>query len=236
MSVMTDIRHSKGEKVTAKAHGGSIDIQGVTVATVDDKLRLQSVHTWMDPMEMFRQIAPEGIVNKEAVGHKMGGDIAAEQVTAISHGGDNVSAEQTNGEPQVHSQDTQDMFEDTIEPNGLATKAEPAPESDLATVTASSDDDSKSESTPMVSSTIDVEAVSPTDANATANVARDAIDDHLEQSVDVVHPQPKGIEHAVNPSPGQAVAAPTESTETQLTREEMESMAPNGCPFLMNRE
>jgi hypothetical protein len=50
--------------VTAKAHGKTIDIQGVTVAQVDDQVRLQKVETWFDPMEMFRQIAPNGIVNK----------------------------------------------------------------------------------------------------------------------------------------------------------------------------
>ncbi|OJD35192.1 pathogen-related protein [Diplodia corticola] len=59
--------NDKGEKVTAKAHGGPIDIQGVTVATVDEKVRLRRVETWFDPMEMFRQIAPQGIVNKEPV-------------------------------------------------------------------------------------------------------------------------------------------------------------------------
>ena len=58
---------SKGEKITAKAHGGGIDIQGVTVAAVNDALQLQSVDTWFDPLEMFRQIAPNGIVNKEIV-------------------------------------------------------------------------------------------------------------------------------------------------------------------------
>ena len=51
---------SKGDKVTIKAHGGNIDIQGVTVAKVDDAVRLQSVDTWFDPMEMFRQIAGNG--------------------------------------------------------------------------------------------------------------------------------------------------------------------------------
>lgn len=59
--------HSKGQKVTAKAHGGPIDIEGVTVATVDDKVRLQNVQTWFDPLEMFRQIAPNGVVNKESI-------------------------------------------------------------------------------------------------------------------------------------------------------------------------
>jgi hypothetical protein len=34
------------------------------VAKVDDKVRLQSVETWFDPMEMFRQIAPTGVVNR----------------------------------------------------------------------------------------------------------------------------------------------------------------------------
>ena len=63
----TKLCNSKGEKVTAKAHGGAIDIQGVTVATVNDKVQLQSVRTWFDPMDMFRQIAPNGAVKKEAV-------------------------------------------------------------------------------------------------------------------------------------------------------------------------
>ncbi|KAK8240611.1 putative pathogen-related protein [Phyllosticta capitalensis] len=63
--------NDKGEKVTAKAHGGPIDIQGVTVAKVDDKVRLQRVETWFDPMDMFRQIAPQGIVNKEPVAKKV---------------------------------------------------------------------------------------------------------------------------------------------------------------------
>jgi hypothetical protein len=35
------------------------------VAKVDDKVRLQSVETWFDPLEMFRQIAPEGVVKRE---------------------------------------------------------------------------------------------------------------------------------------------------------------------------
>lgn len=58
---------SKGEKVTVKAHGGPIDIEGVTVAKVDDKVRLQSVETWFDPMEMFRQIARNGEVKTESI-------------------------------------------------------------------------------------------------------------------------------------------------------------------------
>lgn len=37
------------------------------MATVNEKLQLQGVRTWFDPMDMFRQIAPNGVVKKEAV-------------------------------------------------------------------------------------------------------------------------------------------------------------------------
>ncbi|CAO2651304.1 Nn.00g096010.m01.CDS01 [Neocucurbitaria sp. VM-36] len=59
--------NDKGEKVTIKAHGGAIDIQGVTVATVNEKVQLQSVRTWFDPLEMFRQIVAGGVARKERV-------------------------------------------------------------------------------------------------------------------------------------------------------------------------
>ncbi|KAF2873002.1 hypothetical protein BDV95DRAFT_605581 [Massariosphaeria phaeospora] len=68
--------NNKGEKVTAKAHGRAIDIQGVTVATVNDKVQLQAVRTWFDPMDMFRQIAPDGVVQKDAVDKKLSPDAA----------------------------------------------------------------------------------------------------------------------------------------------------------------
>jgi hypothetical protein len=67
--------------VTAKAHGGLIDIQGVTVATVNDKVQLQSVRTWFDPLDMFRQIAPDGVVKKEAVDKSLSPDEAIDSET-----------------------------------------------------------------------------------------------------------------------------------------------------------
>ncbi|KAI4210364.1 MAG: hypothetical protein LQ351_006813 [Letrouitia transgressa] len=60
--------NDQGEKVTIPAHGKTVSIQGVTVATVNEKVQLQKVETWFDPLDMFRQIAPNGIVNKEVVG------------------------------------------------------------------------------------------------------------------------------------------------------------------------
>lgn len=62
--------NDKGEKVRIKAHGGPIDIQGITVAQVDDKVRLQKVETWFDPLEMFRQAAAKGNVTTQTVENK----------------------------------------------------------------------------------------------------------------------------------------------------------------------
>lgn len=83
--------------MTAKAHGGPIDITGITVATVDDKVRLQAVSTYFDPLEMFRQIAPNGVVNKQVVDKKM--DRSAALDTEVpSHDGVKIAEEHNSAE------------------------------------------------------------------------------------------------------------------------------------------
>lgn len=72
------VLYSKGEKVTAPSHGNTIEIQGITIAHVNEKVQLQSVETWFDPLEMFRQIAPNGIVNKTIVDPMPSQDFSAE--------------------------------------------------------------------------------------------------------------------------------------------------------------
>ncbi|KAK3304778.1 uncharacterized protein B0T15DRAFT_537571 [Chaetomium strumarium] len=52
--------NSKGEKVTIKAHGGPIEIEGVTVGEVNDQLQLRKVDVFFDPMQLFRQMVPDG--------------------------------------------------------------------------------------------------------------------------------------------------------------------------------
>ncbi len=47
---------SEGKKVNIKAHGGIIDVEGVLVAKVNDKLQIQSIDVWFDPMAMFKQM------------------------------------------------------------------------------------------------------------------------------------------------------------------------------------
>jgi hypothetical protein len=51
-------QNSKGEKVVVPAHGGTLDIQGTCVAKVNDKLQIESIEVWFDPMAMFRQMHP----------------------------------------------------------------------------------------------------------------------------------------------------------------------------------
>jgi hypothetical protein len=89
---------SKREKVRIEAHGGKIDIQGVTVAKVDDKLRLQSVETWFDPMEMFRQIVA-GRSDDEITRTPMSGDkpedSGSEEETSSNHPNEEAKVDKT---------------------------------------------------------------------------------------------------------------------------------------------
>ncbi|KAK7956847.1 uncharacterized protein PG986_006069 [Apiospora aurea] len=81
-----------GEKITAKAHGGPIDIQGVTVAHLNDKFQVTKLETWFDPVEMFRQISPEGSALSKHSSAALAGAAAGCPVMAGSHG---VSGDET---------------------------------------------------------------------------------------------------------------------------------------------
>ncbi|KAF7299738.1 hypothetical protein HMN09_00979600 [Mycena chlorophos] len=48
--------NDKGERVKVPAHGGVLDIEGVTVALVNDSLQLQKIETWYDPNALFREM------------------------------------------------------------------------------------------------------------------------------------------------------------------------------------
>ncbi|KAK9386011.1 hypothetical protein V1515DRAFT_197700 [Lipomyces mesembrius] len=54
--------NDKKQKVRVKAHGGLIDIQGVTVATVNSGLKVEKLETWFDPLAMFKQVSKDGEV------------------------------------------------------------------------------------------------------------------------------------------------------------------------------
>lgn len=123
---------SKGEKITAKAHNGLIDIEGVTVAQVDDQVRLQKVETWFDPLEMFRQIAPNGIVNKEVrEQHRIG-----ENNDQVENSAEEKAESQSTGQPTSTAQtkidilQSQNTADSLLQPN--ATSHEDSGPSDLS--------------------------------------------------------------------------------------------------------
>lgn len=51
-------KNEDGDLVTIKAHNQMLDIQGVTVAKVNDKFQITSLETWFDPKDMFEQMKP----------------------------------------------------------------------------------------------------------------------------------------------------------------------------------
>jgi hypothetical protein len=300
---------SKGEKITAKAHGGVIDIQGVTVATVDAAVRLQAVDTWFDPLEMFRQIAPGGIVNKQIMNRKVEPEHALDTAElsqndgiqiAEQHNGESSElsqndgiqiAEQHNGESSEHANDpapehvipkhisngtgeaadafvphqgadtekaAEHMPADPTDPaqeiiasaamgGADAELSKPASNFEDASTTSNTNTDTVNEES---SAPIEPSGASISESRATQTEQPDtgidesratgtynAIDEHLEKSAEEVHPHPRDMEEAVDPAPGQAVAAPADSLETKMTHEEMSRLGSAGeCPFLMNRE
>lgn len=59
-------KNEDGDVVTIKAHNGILDIQGVTVAKVNDTLQIESLETWFDPKDMFEQMRPSAETMKTA--------------------------------------------------------------------------------------------------------------------------------------------------------------------------
>jgi hypothetical protein len=250
-----------------KAHEGPIDITGVTVAVVNDKLQLQAVETFMDPLEMFRQIAPDGIVNKQPTTEKqIPSEVSQPQGSAQVPGSDGESiAREHNAADGKHRNDA---APEEIIPKHISSVTGTAADEPASTQVAERTENlEETSSKPQITSdtgpkTKENDVILPTDSvsaqaqatsatmqySATKNEIedgkpgrdqseiRDKIDDYLEQSADVVHPHPKNVEKAVEPSAGQAVAAPANSEETSITREELGQMSPGKCPFLMNRE
>lgn len=66
--------------------------------------------------------------------------------------------------------------------------------------------------------------------------AYDEIDQHLAKPAAEIHPHAKGIEEAVKPDAGEAVAVPADSQEARLTYDEMSTVDPKEAESIMNRE
>lgn len=49
-----------GQRVRVKAHGGTLNIEGMLVARVNDKLQINHIDTWMDPLALFDEVTKDG--------------------------------------------------------------------------------------------------------------------------------------------------------------------------------
>ena len=217
--------HSKGEKITAKAHGGLIDIYGTTIAEVDDKLRVQKLDTYFDPLEMFRQIAPAGIVNKQIVDSKIDRSAALDDLP--SHDGATIGKEFNEG--QAGNEDGAQL-----PVRSAPSTSEKAPEAEKDTKTQLSETQA-----PIYDSTVNGAATehmkNPSTSEMQNATGTDEVDKYL-QSGASIHPHPKDVEEAVKPQAGEAVAAAPDAKETKMTHEEMSKTSAAECPFLLNRE
>ncbi|KEQ84408.1 hypothetical protein M438DRAFT_405636 [Aureobasidium pullulans EXF-150] len=258
--------NDKGEKVTAKAHGGAIDITGITVATVDDAVRLQEVNTYFDPIEMFRQIAPNGIVNKQVVDKRidpsaaLDADIPSQDGVELAHKHSSVHANESSPTDTATSQNKTHgpSSSETCPVSGASMSAALSAGCPVMSAMQSSSTTSPTNSSPgsdwvkvptneegtprsaySSSVTGDVEHRMSADNKIDYNKeadAHDEVDEHLESSAETVHPHPHTMEHAVKPVIGDAVVAGPQSEETKLAHREMSSVTKDEEPLLMNRE
>ncbi|KAF2434772.1 hypothetical protein EJ08DRAFT_581714 [Tothia fuscella] len=233
--------NNKGEKITAKAHGGPIDITGVTVATVDEDMKITHLDTYQDPTEMFRQIAPEGIVNKQVMN---GTDPSAamdepeqpSQSSPISTGEAHVShAKEKNSSGGFFSRVVSSALS-SVRSRRKSNDADPvAIETDLGKLSLNGSTQGNKQGRQTGS-----DRMSPVQGlrETTSVVAQS--DSHLnhdrEYNIRMPGAFPGGVEEQVHPHAGQAVAAAPHSTETQVAHDEMGTITTAECPFLMNRE
>ncbi|GAB7348150.1 hypothetical protein MBLNU459_g6166t1 [Dothideomycetes sp. NU459] len=254
--------NDKGEKVTAKAHGGMIDITGITTATVDDKVRLQAVDTYFDPLDMFRQIAPYGVVNKQVINQKVHvndkaaalddqspvddgssveeGHASADENSGIEFGNSpNGTKDIVSGGREVEKEETEpNTTPATCAVSGHSRTASNTSSNTWEKVSHPTEDNTRSQYSSSVTGKVE-EQMGIKGEHIDYSLApgtHDDIDQHLEGSASEVHPHPKDMEAAVRPSAGEAVVAGAQTEETRLTHEEMSKITSTECPFLMNRE
>jgi hypothetical protein len=237
----------------------------------------------MDPLEMFRQIAPGGIVNKQPATAKEGTDESTQSHTHSQQhdfpGSDGLSiAREHNASEGKHSHEPApeeiipkhisnvtgiaadafvpaDSAHHRHDPSAIVsltensksldtkspttTNANPGTKEGVLTLPAEQSARSSAQGQVTSDMTQSSTTKNSPEQDKTRHAdpeARDKIDDRLEQSADDVHPHPKDVEKAIEPSAVQAVAVPASDEETRVTHEEMSRLNPLECPFMMNRE
>lgn len=197
-------------------------------------------------MDMFRQIAPDGIVNKQIVETKIAKEEAKEEpvndgvMIAQEHNHQNASAHQHDLEPSAVlpkdiSSSTGLPADAFVSHQGAdVTKAVEMPYLIPGSTTGSQTKAVHASSLPVDHS----HAISSFDDSDGSDKTWEKVDAPPQKELQKIlqGDHPKGMEEAVAPEAGQAIAVPATSEETRLTHEELSSITPMECPFLMNRE
>ena len=246
---MSLVPNSKGEKITAKAHQGPIEIEGVTVATVDDQVRLQKVETWFDPLEMFRQIAPNGIVNKEVRGSSDDRDDDHDDHDYDHEGSAGVAKDDApEGGPKEEIGETATNKEGETGTKREESKEVKEKEDEGVVHELTKDFDQKStlieedhnknqssppnvESSPPPSSAAAAIVAAPTPAPASASAPADTSTNSTPSSSRGPAPAPPK-EAEEGEGKGDAIATKPSDNETRRVHEEMSRITPAECPFL----
>ena len=199
------------------------------------------LETWFDPLEMFRQITPNGIVNKEIGSEKV-------EINGVASTGKEDLSEQTEEEKAAlgavmssavngEESDRMDLSKVSVV-SGEGTERTDSPQDflvngeetelidPLKALAVNGDGTERKESAEAPDLSLGMKS----------STEPDYIDEHLAKASDQVHPHLKDMEMAVQPAAGEAVAAPADSQETKMTYEEMSKVTSAECPFLMNRE
>jgi hypothetical protein len=182
-------------------------------------------------MEMFRQIAPQGIVNKEIVGEKKADDTktdafaaptdsrSADAVKEASHPGTAGGIPESKPEDERANSSVPDQ---SVEPS-------------MRSTTATTIEGSK----PSIYTSSVTGYEEPQKPHLTGSERTDIKPDQWEEMLDKpaaeIHPFPHDAEDSVKPGPGEAVAAGPHSAEAMATYQEMSKVTPMECPF-MNKE
>ncbi|CAD0097615.1 unnamed protein product [Aureobasidium mustum] len=215
---------------------------------------------------MFRQIAPNGIVNKQVVDKRIDPSAALDIEVpsqdglklAQAHSSDHPNESQpANNTAASDAQTTSTSTSATCPVSGASMSAALSAGCPVMSAmqqnmigTQASDPEGEKANEPTNTGNIPRSAYSSSvtgneekrmSASNKIDYSKDAgvhdhVDEHLESSAAEVHPHPHTMEQSVKPVIGDAVVTGAESQETKLTHHEMSSITKNEEPLLMNRE
>jgi hypothetical protein len=217
-------------------------------------------------MEMFRQIAPNGIVNRQVVDKRIDPSTALDSEVPSQDGlklAQAHSSDHPNESRPANTTSTSDTETNNPSTSGTCpvsgasmsaalsagcpvmsamqqnTISSPASSSEGEWVKVPTNKEGIARSAQSSSVTGDVEQ--RMSASNKIDYSKDAgvydhVDEHLESSADKVHPHPHTMEQSVRPVVGDALVVDSQSEETKLTHDEMSSITKEEEPLLMNRE